>query len=210
MRLLISTFVVFSLIGTAGAQETLPTEPLLTEAALQDGSLTGTVRSSSSEVLPGVTVTITNNATGGTQSHVTGEDGRFRFLGLSPGAYTIQAGLGSATQTVSAEVSAGRSSDVEITLAGPDPVSAPATGTVSGTVSSGDANVPDATLDFSPAGGGDHANTETNSYGRYSRDYLTPGTYNVTCSATGFKSSTKSVTVEKDKTAPLDFSLEKE
>ena len=52
--------------------------------------LSGRVVDPSGAVLPGVSVTITNEATAATRSTVTNETGSYRFSGLPPGVYTME------------------------------------------------------------------------------------------------------------------------
>jgi len=58
-----------------------------------NGSIEGTVTDSSSGVLPGVTVTITNSDTGAERSVTTNADGRYRALLLPLGRYRVVAEL---------------------------------------------------------------------------------------------------------------------
>ena len=53
------------------------------------GGLTGTVTDVSKLAVPGATVSATNAQTGATRTAVTGADGTFRLLDLSPGRYTV-------------------------------------------------------------------------------------------------------------------------
>ncbi len=64
-------------------------------AAGQDfrGSITGTIVDSSGGVLPGVTVTVTNEETGVSQEVITDEKGLYQVLYLNTGRYTISAEL---------------------------------------------------------------------------------------------------------------------
>ena len=54
----------------------------------QNAQVTGTVKDQSGGVVPGVTVTAKNNATGLTRTEVTDASGTFRLVALLPGAYT--------------------------------------------------------------------------------------------------------------------------
>ena len=56
-------------------------------AQIAGGSITGTVTDEQKAVLPGVTVTIQGSDR--TQSAVTDETGKFRFLNQPPGSYTV-------------------------------------------------------------------------------------------------------------------------
>jgi hypothetical protein len=57
------------------------------------GTLTGAVRDSQGGVLPGSTVTATNNATGAARTTVANETGSFNMPGLTPGTYTLRVEL---------------------------------------------------------------------------------------------------------------------
>ena len=64
------------------------------------GNLSGRVLDETGGALPGVTVTVTNDATGQNRTVVTGADGSYRFLSLPAGTYTVLADLsGFATVT---------------------------------------------------------------------------------------------------------------
>ena len=68
---------------------------LLLATAAQDfrGGISGVVTDSSGGVLPGVTVTVTNAATGVAQSTVTNSDGLYQVLYLNTGTYVVVAEL---------------------------------------------------------------------------------------------------------------------
>ena len=189
-------FLLLMLARIAAAQQTT-------------GSLLGTVTHDGA-VLPGVTITAMNIASGATLATVTGGHGEFHFSALTPGRYSVTASLqGLASKTVNVSVSVAQSAALNIDLAGPEPVATPATGMVTGAVKNGDGAIADASITFVPVSGGDSTSTTTHSDGTYTRDYLAPGTYDVTCSAAGYGPSTKRATVTKDKTVTLNFDLEK-
>jgi hypothetical protein len=78
--------VALTLSSTAFGQSTFAT-------------VTGTVEDSSGGVLPGTTITVTNQQTGLQRTSVTGERGAYRITELPPGRYTVRAELaGFATQ----------------------------------------------------------------------------------------------------------------
>ena len=58
------------------------------EAQFARANLSGTVRDPSGLVLPGVTVTVTNEGTGIARTVVTSESGTYIFNGLTPATYT--------------------------------------------------------------------------------------------------------------------------
>ena len=102
-RLLITLAVVLGLVGTAHAQ-------------LATGSIYGMVTDESGAALPGAAVTL--KGTGGTSSTTSGADGRYRFLNLSPGSYTVAVAL-TGFSTVNREnvlVSTGTTIDIPVAL----------------------------------------------------------------------------------------------
>ena len=60
---------------------------------VNSATLTGTVVDASSAVLPGVTVTATNNATGVVSTNLSNEAGAYTLQGLIPGTYTVSGEL---------------------------------------------------------------------------------------------------------------------
>ena len=72
-------------------------------ASAQTAELRGSVVDASGSALPGVTVTITNTATGVERVVVTDEQGVFRVPALQPGPYAVESsltGFGSDTKQV--------------------------------------------------------------------------------------------------------------
>ena len=55
--------------------------------------INGTIYDQAKAVLPGVTITVTNEATGIAREAVTGEEGQFVVPTLTPGTYTVRADL---------------------------------------------------------------------------------------------------------------------
>src|SRR2546425_12365715 len=65
-----------------------------------NGTISGTVADSSGAVIPGVTVTATNNATGIVTTVLSNDSGVYNFASLLPGTYKISGSLsGFSTQT---------------------------------------------------------------------------------------------------------------
>ena len=62
-------------------------------AQAQQASIIGTAVDDTKAVLPGVSVTATDQATGRQLVAVTNERGEYRLLNLPPGKYTVQAEL---------------------------------------------------------------------------------------------------------------------
>jgi Carboxypeptidase regulatory-like domain/TonB-dependent Receptor Plug Domain len=54
------------------------------------GTVSGTVLDSSSQVVPGATITLTNEATGDARTAVSGTQGGFTFQAVVPGSYTVK------------------------------------------------------------------------------------------------------------------------
>jgi hypothetical protein len=87
-------------IGVALALAAVSGAPIAAQQQL--GAIQGTVTDANRAVLPGVTVTVTNLATGITRTAVTNETGVYRVPSLDPGRYTAQAelqGFGTARET---------------------------------------------------------------------------------------------------------------
>ena len=59
----------------------------------QDGRISGVVRDASGATVPGVIVTVTNQATGTSKTANTPPDGTYAVTGLPAGAYTVTADL---------------------------------------------------------------------------------------------------------------------
>ena len=75
IRFLFLVAVLFLSVTTAWAQ--------------YGASMEGTVTDKTGAVIPGATVTVTNQATGVNRKTVTGDSGFYRISGLPPGRYTV-------------------------------------------------------------------------------------------------------------------------
>src|SRR5262249_19224384 len=62
-------------------------------AQVSNSNITGTAADATTAVLPGLTVTATNNGTGVAVSSVTNEAGVYTILSIIPGTYTVSAEL---------------------------------------------------------------------------------------------------------------------
>jgi hypothetical protein len=94
---------------------------LLPAAALAQiggsANIAGTITDESGAALPGVTVTITNTATGRAQALVTGPDGRYRAVALQPGPYEVACELqGFATVRRAVTLVVGADATLDLTL----------------------------------------------------------------------------------------------
>ncbi|MGH9338987.1 MAG: TonB-dependent receptor domain-containing protein [Acidobacteriota bacterium] len=79
IRLTVSLFFIFGVTATAHAQFR--------------ASIQGTVTDTSGAVIPGVSVTVTNQETGLSQEVITTDEGVYRVSALPPGRYTVSAQL---------------------------------------------------------------------------------------------------------------------
>src|SRR5881396_781327 len=85
-----------------------------TSAQTTNATLGGTVSDASAALIPGVTITATNNATGIVNTALTNEAGAYQFASLQTGTYKVTAELsGFQTQTYS-EVALGVSQQVRL------------------------------------------------------------------------------------------------
>ena len=83
------------------------------QAQLTVGSVTGTVVDATGAVIPGATVTLTNQATGVTREQETSSTGTFAFERVRPGAYSLRVSMsGFKTYETTVEVSIGKVSSL--------------------------------------------------------------------------------------------------
>jgi hypothetical protein len=88
----IVTTNVLDLIGRLpGAAQVPP--PVQIPANTQPSPLKGKVQDPSGALIPGVTVTATNTATGASFKTITGDTGQYSFPGITPGKYSLSAFL---------------------------------------------------------------------------------------------------------------------
>jgi hypothetical protein len=89
----------------------------LCEAQTFRGAISGRIADTTGAVLPGVTVTATNNATGVSRTTVTSDSGDFSVPDLQLGTYTVEAALtGFQTVKITVEVSVSRTSSVAMKM----------------------------------------------------------------------------------------------
>ena len=67
--------------------------PVVASGQVTTADLVGAVRDTSGSIVPGVTVTATNEATGVARVATTGDSGTYSFTGLPPGVYRLSAEL---------------------------------------------------------------------------------------------------------------------
>src|SRR4051812_4335424 len=72
---------------------TLLIGPLVTPAAAQfdTAAVVGSVRDTSGALVPDAKITLTNTATGTSQTKTTGADGAYEFVNVRPGVYVVTA-----------------------------------------------------------------------------------------------------------------------
>ncbi|MGB6197991.1 MAG: carboxypeptidase-like regulatory domain-containing protein, partial [Candidatus Acidiferrales bacterium] len=80
-------------------------------------SLQGVVQDANGAVIPGATVTLTNNATGVSQTTATGGQGDFRLVSLAPGSYQVTTtAKGFTTSSVAVTLQTEQNMNVPVTL----------------------------------------------------------------------------------------------
>src|SRR5437868_9530859 len=90
---------------------------LQAQQAPRTGVLQGVVTTQGSVNLPGAQITVTDAAGKQVAQALTGEDGHFSFVGLTPGRYKLTASRASfVTTSANADVAGGRVSDLAIDL----------------------------------------------------------------------------------------------
>src|SRR5687768_4162383 len=118
MRSLYARLFAVAWMVVLAALIAMPT-PSFAQGGTASGSLSGVVVDQSGGVIPGVTVTATNQATNQARSVVTNSDGLYRFSGLAPSLYSVTGELaGFATvKLTDISVNVGSSLDVNLTMA---------------------------------------------------------------------------------------------
>src|SRR5688572_8216305 len=71
----------------------LTSGPAIAQGIGGTGTISGTVNDESGQVLPGATVTVTNEATHSARTATTTGTGTFRFPAMTPGVYTVRVEL---------------------------------------------------------------------------------------------------------------------
>jgi len=91
-------------------------------AQLQTGNLYGSVVNERGDAMAGVAVTVSGNGT--SQAQLTNDQGLFRFLGLAPGSYQINAAKTGFPRVdhPSVAIIVGRNTNLELTLSNLDPL----------------------------------------------------------------------------------------
>src|SRR5206468_5484975 len=88
-----------------------------TFAQSSNATVSGTVVDSTGAVLPGVTITATNNATGVVTTVLSNESGAYNFASLLPGVYKISAELPGFQIQTYADVQLGNAAQVRLNFA---------------------------------------------------------------------------------------------
>src|SRR4051812_1243673 len=95
---------------------------IATPAFAQTSTFNGRVVDNSDAVLPGVTITVTNKATGVVRSTVSNENGQYALPGLEPGTFEVKTDLpgfqSSARDNVKLDVNATLTIDFKLAVAG--------------------------------------------------------------------------------------------
>lgn len=172
---------------TAGSIVNLGTIPL--SLSPTTGIMKGTVTDASNGLpLEGVTITVTGSFTGNT---ITDPDGSFIFTNVTPGAVTITASkTGYYSVTGTGTVVAGGILFFNPQLSTQPPTAT--TGNLTGKVYDGSTNKPSQGATISIAGG---VSTTTDTQGSFLIKDITPGTYQVAISASGYISQTYQVMI---------------
>jgi acid phosphatase len=160
------------------------------------GTISGQVTDSSSgAAIAGAGISYSGGST------TTDSGGNYILNNVVPGSYTVTASAsGFTSMSSTASVTSGSATTLNFQLT---PTAGPTPGTISGKVtniSTGGA-VSGATVSFS---GG---STTTDNGGNYSFSNVTPGTYSMTASHTGFFAVTNSITLSSGATAILNFAM---
>src|SRR5687768_7262743 len=103
-----SILLLAARVGAAGASA---------QTRATSADLSGVVYDPSKAVLPGAAVTVTNTETGVTRTSVTGGGGRYAFLALPPGTYTVRVELAGFAPQVRDNVALMLGSSVDLPLA---------------------------------------------------------------------------------------------
>src|SRR5262245_56077090 len=82
-----------------------------------NGTISGTVGDSSGAVIPGVTVTATNNATGVVSTVLSNDSGVYNFASLLPGTYKVSAMLPGFQTTTFNDVVLGNAAQLRLNFA---------------------------------------------------------------------------------------------
>jgi len=161
-------------------------------SASSAGGLLGTV-SNAAGPLQGVSVTLSSGA-----SATTDANGDYSFANLAPGNYTVGfADAGYFPQSSTAAVNSATGATVNATLS-------PSTGGIAGTVSNASGHLQGVTVTLT---GTATATAISDANGNYSFGSLSPGSYSVSFSDTGFLSQTTSATVTAGNTATASVTL---
>ena len=89
--------------------------PLLSQSS--NATVSGTVNDPSGAIVPGVTITATNNATGVSSTAISNEAGVFNITGLLPGVYKVSSSLTGFRPQTFTDVQVGSSAQIRLNFA---------------------------------------------------------------------------------------------
>ncbi|MFC7370131.1 beta strand repeat-containing protein [Fictibacillus iocasae] len=167
------------------------------------GGVAGQVTNSSNgQPISGALVQL--RTTGGVLVSQTNSDvnGNYGFANIAPGTYNVVVSAATfVTGTVGTSIVSGQTTTTNVALA-------PVPGTINGTVTStGGGAISGAVVRLIDTFGAVVATASTNASGAYSFASVTPGTYSVNVSASGFQSGSQSVILDNAETETVNFVL---
>lgn len=190
---------------SVNANQTTRLNVTLSGSAAGTGTVSGSVQDTAGNPISGATVSVQSGPTSNVQA-TTDASGLYSLANLAAGSYTLaaqRAGFATGQRTVT--VAAGTSTQLNFTLV----TSTAGTGALQGTITRQDQNIPvsGATVTLTPPSGSALTVT-TGADGTYLFSALTPGTYRLNVTATGFTAVTRTgISVRSGQTTTSNVSL---